>query len=200
MATLGMLRLNLLADLQNAPVTSNQVVLVTGKMAMTDGLGGFYRWDPTSTADADMGFMNVIPSNVSSTGRWLRIFQRARNLAQGVLVTTGGVRTLYALGVTDSNGRFTVNLTEENTTTGTALFTEVWQTAGESTGTASTPNDVVLGSRYSLSSDRKILAYQFSRGGMTTLGSTLLNIAGAIIPGLRSVPAGTPVAVRVDGI
>ena len=200
MTTLGMLRLNLIADLQTAPVMHNQVVLVTGKLTMTDGLGGFYRWDAASTLDAELVFMNVVPSTVSPTGRWLRIFQRARNLQQGVLVNNGGVRTLYALGVTDGNGRFTINMTEDNTPGGVAIFTEVWQTDGEATANAPTANDVVIGSRFSLSTDKKVLVYQFSRGNMTTLGTTLLNIVGTIIPGLRSVPAGTAVAVKVDGV
>lgn len=34
----------------------------------------------------------------------------------------------------------------------------------------------------------------------TTLGSSVLNILGLVLPGLRAVPLGTPVAVRVDGI
>jgi hypothetical protein len=193
--TLGMVRINLISDLQTTRVTHNQVVLVVGKTTMGDGLGGFYRWDANSTAAVESVFMNVVASSVTTKGRWLRIFQRARSLAQGVLVNNGGVKTLYATGTTDANGRITINLTEENTAAGTALFTDVWLTTGEATNGAATPNDVATGSRVSLSTDKKVLVYQFSRGN-----SSVVSLLGVNVLGMRAVASGTPVAVRIDGV
>jgi hypothetical protein len=117
-------------------------------------------------------------------------------------VSNGGVRTFYTQGVTDANGTVTVNLTEDNAAGGVALFTEIWSTSGESSANVTTmaANDVIIGARKSVGTALKTLTYVFVRGGASTLGSNLLAIVGTLIPGLRAVPAGTPVLLRIDGI
>lgn len=200
MRTMGTLRLETIADLKAAPVAEGQVVLLVGGMSLGDGRGGFYRWSAASTTAEEMTFLNVVLSDRSTSGRWLRIFQRARKLAHGVLVNNGGVRTFYADGVTDANGQATVNLTEENTPGGTALFAEIWSSSGEAKSSGPTANDSIIGSRKVVANDLKTITYQFNRGATTTLASSLTGILGLLVPGLRAAPPGTAVTIRIDGI
>lgn len=190
---------DLLTNLRAMPIADNQRIFMVGKSAMGDNLGGFYRWDSSSTAAEDLTFMNVVISNLSATGRWVRIFQKAKTYAQGILVNNAGVKTMYLPGTTDSSGNVTVNLTDDNTATGNPLFTEVWITAGMASVAAATANDVLTGSG-KVSADLKTMTYSFARGNSTTLGSTLLALAGLIIPGLRAANAGVAVQLKVEGI
>lgn len=200
MISKDILTVNLLSDLQNAPVSNGAIMFLIGKTTLGDGLGGFYRWDDSATGALDTVYLNIVPSNLSPTGRWTRVFQRARNLAHGVLVTTGGIRSFYAPAVIDANSQTVINLTEDNTSGGVALFTEVWQTSGESVINVTDPNDVVMGTRKTLSANKKVLTYYFARGNTTTLGATLLSILGLVIPGLRNAAAGTAVIIKVEGM
>lgn len=194
------LKVSLLADMQNAPVSADTIIFLVGKDTMGDGLGGFYRWDASATGSLDAQYLNIVPSNKSSSGRWVRIFQRARNLSHGVLVNNGGVKSFYAPSTVDANSQSLINLTEENTANGTAIFSEVWSTNGESIVNVTDPNDVVIGVRKTLSANKKQLTYYFARGNTTTLGSALLNILGLVIPALRPAAVGTSVIIKVEGI
>jgi len=189
------------ADLKMQPVSTDTILLLVGKEHLADGLGGFYRWDVSSTLDEDMAFLNVIKSSVSSTGRWVRIFQRVRQFSHGVLVSVGGVKTFYVLGkATDANGLVTAYLTDDGTPTGNALFSSVWTAQGQAIANAGSANDLVVGGQKSLSSDMKTLVYQFARGGSVTLGASLTALLGLVIPGLRPPGTGTPVTLIVTGL
>lgn len=190
-----------LNSLRSQPVSEDTILLLVGNGSVRDGFGGFYRWDATSSTDEDMVFLNTVKSSVTPNGRWVRIFQRARQVPQGIFVSVGGVKTLYILGkVTDSAGLVTAYLTEDNTATGTPLFSSVWTAQGQAIANATSANDLVVGGQKSLSSDLKTLTYQFARGGSVTLGSSLLAIAGLVIPGLRPPASGTPVTLIVTGL
>lgn len=203
--SIATITVNTIAELKTAPVYANTIMLVVGKAAVGDNLGGFYRWDSTSTAAEDLTFLNTIASTAiqGSTGRWVRIFQRARQYPGGVLVNTGGVKTFYALGLsTAADGTVTSYLTDDGTATGNALFSTVWTTTGQATsmGTGTNANDIVIGGQKSLSSDNKTLVYQFARGNSTVLGATLSALLGLVIPGLRPPIQGTACTLIVTGL
>lgn len=193
--TFGLLTLDTLTDLRAAPTQDGQLVLVLGALTYGDGLGGFYRWSDNITPAEDATYYNVIAATGSATGRWIRVFQRVRTVGANVLVANGSFKQLYCPGVTDSNGRVTLYLTDDGTANGNALFSTIMQTAGEGTDAVTQPNAALVGSRYSVSVDRKTLVYQFSRGSTTTLGAL-----GLTILGLVAAPSGANVTVRIDGM
>lgn len=195
------LRVDTLEDLRDAPVEDASMVIVIGRMNRNDGMGAFYQWSAAATDPEDTAFFNVIPSRVSSTGRWLRVAQRARARgATDYLILSGGVRTLFAYGATDANGEVTVYLTEDGSATGSPIFGNVWMTVGQATTNAATPNDIVTGARKSLAADLKSVTYRFARGNSQTLGNTLAALLGTVITGFRVPPTGTPVIIRIDGV
>lgn len=202
MSTQAQLVLDTVTALRAARTSAGQIVLVVGATTLADGLGGFYRFDPASTAVDDTTTWNVVrPTAIASNapGRWVRVFQKRRQLASGAhLLTHAGAKTLYVSGTTDSNGEVVVSLTDDD---GTALFAEVWMTVAEARP-SSLPDasEVVTGTRKALSVDRKQLTYRFARGNATTLGNGLGQLLGAIVRGQRDAPAGVPVTIRVDGM
>ncbi len=204
MASKDTLRIKDLADLRSAPVSADTTALLICKTTVGDGLGGFYMWDASASGDEDTTYMNTIPSSVSTTGRWVRIFQKVRTYPQpvgvGTLVKNGGVKNLYVSSVINSNSEVTIYLTDNGTATGNALFKEIWSTDAEVTANVASSNDVVIGCRKSVSADLKTITFAFSRGNNQTLGATLLSIAGTVIPGLRGAQTGLPVLIRIDGV
>lgn len=201
MGSVSTLTVATISDLKVAPMSPDTLVLVVGKATMMDNLGGFYRWDSSSTADEDLDFLNVIKSSNSAAGRWVRVFQRAKVYPGGVLVNTGGVKTFYILGkTTDVAGLVTAYLTEDGTATGKPLFSTVWGTTGSASTLATSANDIVIGGQKLLSSDLKTLTYQFARGNSTVLGTTLSALIGLVVPGLRPPLSGTPVSILVYGV
>ena len=190
---------DLLNDLRNANPSDTPVRFLVAKNAVGDNLGGFYRWDATSTASEDTQYLNVVASSLTSTGRWVRVFQKAKTYAQGVLVNNGGIRTLYAPAVTDSNGQVAINLTDDNTLTGNNLFSEIWQVTPQQNPTVALANAPIMGSAQA-SGDLKKVTCIFHQNNSTTLGATLLAIAGTVIKGLTPVPANVSVLVKIEGI
>lgn len=194
--TFGMLTLDTIAQLRAAPVNEGQLVLVLGAATYGDGLGGFYRWVASNTATEEATpYFNVIKSNLVTTGRWVRTFQRVRILGPNVLITNGGFKTLICPSTTDANGRVTVYLTDDGTATGNALFSTIMMTSGEGTAPQTDPNNLLSGGRYSMSADMRTLVYQFARGNSSTI-----SLLGVNILGMRAAAAGTAVAVRIDGM
>lgn len=188
-------------DLRVLNPSLDAMVLLVGKSAVGDGLGGFYRWDATDITSAEeTQFMNTLVSTVAgAAGRWVRVFQRAKAYPAGVMVMNGGVRTLYCPTVTDSSGRATVYPTVDGTATGAALFSEIWQIAGTVNAQATSVDGVIVGSG-NISTDRKTVTYTFAKNKTTTLGQTLAALLGAAIPGLQQAQASVPVYITLVGI
>jgi hypothetical protein len=193
------LEVDTIAQLKQLPTADGAVVLCVGYQSIGDGRGGFFRFDASSTANEDMTFLNTVASSVTGTGRWLRIFQRVLPTGQGLITNLGGFKEQYIVLPTDSNGRVTCYLTSDGTAAGTATFSNILWMDGASLTAAPSPNDAIVGTQYSLSSDKKELVYQFSRGNSQTLGASLTAILGLVIPGLRAAPQGMQVAVKVSG-
>lgn len=171
-------------------------VLMLGKTTIGDGMGGFYYWDSSNASAEDTKFLNTLTSGVvGATGRWMRVFQKALTLPQGYLIFNGGVKTLYITNATtDANGKVTSNLTYENASNGTAIFSEVWQKSFDFPVAVSSANDVPSGSS-AAASDLKTVTYTFSKGNSSTI-----SILGVNILGMRAVAAGLSVILKVEGI
>lgn len=192
---------NTIADLKKI-FPKNQVVLVIGKTTPGDGLGGFYRWDPSASGVDDTAFLNIVATTVEDppAGRWVRVFQKVKTYPHGIMVMNGGVKIFYATGLsTDSQGKIVVNLTEDATTNGSALFTEIWQKGFDAQNSAPTANDVISGNAV-VSANLKVLTYTFSKGSSQTLGLNVAQIVGANIASMKAVPAGVPVIIKIEGV
>lgn len=195
--TTSMVAVDLIAGLKAMPVSAMPTIaLVVGGATLGDGLGGLYRWTADDATVEDTRFFNVVTSSMSGTGRWVRIFQRVRQVAGGYLVTNGGFKQFFMGTTLNGSGQAVANLTMDGTASGTPIFSEVWTTQGDGAAAGSTANDSVIGTRKSLTGDLKVLTYQFVRGSNTTLSGLL----GIVIPGLQAAPSGTSVVIAVSGI
>ncbi len=180
------------ADLKNLAPNAGITVLLLGKDAIYDNLGGFYRWDAASTSDEDT-YLRAIPSSRSETGRWVRIFQKAQVLPHGILVNNGGVKTFYASGTTDANGKITLNLTMDNTLSGPAIFKAIWFNDSKCTSPAGSPQAAVTSYVESLSADlKKTIHGYFKANAVTILLSMVYNP-------FANVGANVPVQFRIEG-
>ncbi len=166
---------------------------MTGNLTVSDNQGGFYRWDTTSSGSEDQ-FLNVVISNISASGRWVRVFQRARQTAGGaILSNTGGIRCMFITAVTDSTGSITLPLTEEGTAGGTALFSEIWSITPSPDTNATGPADAVQSYRKALAANMKTVTYGFYKANAVTI--TL----GLLLTPVASIGAGTSVSFRIEG-
>lgn len=180
-------------ELKNTTPAPDTIVFLLGKVTPYDGLGGFYRWNPDLSEVEDTLYMKSFPSNLSGTGRWTRMFQRAQTMGAGTLVNNGGVKTFYVGGVTNASGDTTVNATTDGTATGTAIFTEIWSIVAQAMSVSSTPANAVMAYPKALPVDLKTITYGFCRinPAAIVLGGTLPPVA---------VPAGVEVKFSIDGI
>ena len=201
-----LVQMNLLSDLKDANPSFGRdsvnnpdvvpIVLVLGRTSVGDGNSAFFRWDPTSTAAEDLTYMAVVKSNRTTVGRWVRVFQRNVTVPQGTLVMNGGVKTLYVAAVTDSNGRATINLTYENTPTGTPIFSEVWKNDSRARINASTQNEAV--SSYMVQS-AEATSFKTTTHGYYKPNAVTLTI-GLVYAPIANIGAGTTVLFEVVGI
>jgi|GEM_PF-5069737 len=192
-----------LADLKAMTPTATGLVLLMGKTASSDGLGGTYYWDSASAEAEDATYLNVVVSTALgvTAGRWRRIIAKTTVLPQGTLVVSGGVKTLYATAtVVGSAGQATLNLTTDNTATGPAIFSEIWANLSDVKPpiTVTVIEDTPACSVQSETTKQTV--HVATRGNKTTLGSTLLALTGLVITSLRYAPAGTVLRITVTGI
>jgi len=185
-----------LAELQTQPFDASVVVWMLCKAAMDDNMGGFYWWDPTSTAAVDNQYLTVIASTVngSAPGRWIRLFQRTRTLPHGTLIYNGNVKRFIATGVTASDGTVTTNLTMDGTANGTPIFSEIWDNAARATSDAATLALANQSYKKTTATNLKSTTHQFYRANAVTftLGLLYTPFAGA--------PAGIATVTVVEGI
>jgi len=91
----------LVANLRAFTGVSNQMVVLLGGAAPSDGLQGSFYWNATSTATDDGGVTVVAPSG-ATVGRWLRsgpILGAANQTITGTLSVTGGTTIAGAASV-----------------------------------------------------------------------------------------------------
>lgn len=190
-----------LSVLKNMVGDGDNIVIIQGKDVIRDGGGRLYSWDATSTAAEDSTNWNVVQCTGVPTGRWLAIFTKVFNLPHGTLFIKDGKKEFYTNNtVVSANSDCLINLTLDNTTDGVAIFSSVLFDDSKAIVDTSTPSDAVSSCRKVLSTNLKQLTHLFFRGNSTTLGATILNIAGAVITGQRTVIAGTKVVFKIDGV
>jgi hypothetical protein len=192
--TRDMIQLPLIADLRAAPVSDGARAFVPGGNAPSDGLGGIYRWDPSVTAAEDAAFLNIVASNVTSTGRWVREFQRAQQLPHGVLVNIGGVKTFYADGVTIAGGTASLILTMDGKDSGEPIFKKIWHNVARARTTAQTASDAVQSFLMAEANDLKSTKHGFTKANVTTI------VLGGLISPLAMVGANVAVSFKIEGI
>ncbi|QRQ99697.1 hypothetical protein [Dyadobacter sandarakinus] len=189
-----------IADLKNKAVESEVVYLVVGKNTIGDSGGGLYWWDESSTADEDLIYGNVIASTQVTTGRFLRVNTKNITLPHAVLQMNGGAKTVIANGTVNASGEITVNFTYDNTTNGTAIFTQQpWIAICTPQPNSVNGNDVVFGQVKAYANSFKQGTFAFSRGGATTLSLSIVT-TGLNVLGVRPAASGTPVSVMVIGL
>lgn len=148
MAVRSMVQFDTLADMRAYDVSS----WTAGSLMATallidinsgDAKGGLYQWSPSSAAAEDLTYYNVVLSNTTSTGRWVRVFQRVRVLPQGRLVYNGDVKTLYVPTTTNASGEATFYLTYDGTPTGTPIFSTILENKSEARIDSTDPKTAV---------------------------------------------------------
>jgi len=191
-------RVETIALLQALPTYDKAVAFVTGKIAMGDGLGGFYYWDSASVATEDMTFLNTIASTVTTpTGRWIRLFQRARQMSNGILVYNGSVKTFLGTANTvgiPNAGDATLYLTDDGTANGNALFSQIYYHSARANQASADAANAIQSYFKSLSGNLKTLVYGNYKPNVLTL---ILNL---IYNPYSAVGSGVPVQFVVHGI
>lgn len=91
--------LSTLTDLRAQVPQTNEVVSLLGLTSSTDGNGGIYNWNSSSTATDD-GFITIAVTGIS-TGRWLRV--GSGNTIKGN-VTSSGISLTTSYTVSYSSG------------------------------------------------------------------------------------------------
>lgn len=187
-----------LADLKTIKGTNN-IVINIGKNTMGDGLGALYFWDAANVEAEDTIYNNIVKATGVTTGRWKKVFQRMQNLPHGVLVINSGKKEFFCSTTVNASSEATINLTMDNTVNGTPIFTEIWFDDSKATVNTTTSNDAVTSFKKSLSVNLKQLTHGFFRGNSTLLNLSIIT-TGLTVGGFRSVPQGTPVQFKIEGI
>jgi len=189
-----------MADLRTLVGTENSVALLLGGTTPGDSKAGIYRW-VSSTGTDSLAYMEKITVTGNTTGYWSRVFINTTVYPQGVLVRSGMVKTLYSTATytTDANGEATFYMTEENTLTGTPIFTEIWSNTSRVVPPATssvTANDLITGTCKIQAANLKSTTHAFTRGNAQSFS------IGALVStlGLRAAPSGVSVQFTVVGI
>ena len=190
MPTETMMQLGTIAELKLQPVDGTVKIFVASKTFLGDGMGGMYYWDPSSTDTEDMIFLNYIKSALSANGRWIRMYQRSRNIAQGVLVSNGNVKTLYAPGVTNSAGTVTLSLSDK----GAPIFSEIWENRSYCSAPANAPADAVQAYISGMAQDLSSTTHSYYRANAITV------LAATVLGSLVNVGAGVKVQFVITGV
>lgn len=156
-------------------------------------LAGSYVWYGANTEDDD-GYDVIQPTGHTGPGRHIRIGRTNFKYPQGVLTTRGlngfiDIVTVIAGG----NGEATVNIDNNNTGTGTALFTEITNVSCTAVVNSANAVDMVIGCvklPTTLNGSPKTVTCKFVKG--LTLGS--------LGDSVELADNDTVVMIRVSGI
>lgn len=187
-----------ITQLKNKPVDSTATYLLKNVSTIMDGSGGgLYVWSYGATDAEDLVYYNVVASNLSTKGRYIRTAVKNNVVPNGVLMNNGGMKTLILNATTPANGIVTYYLTSDGTAAGPAIFSQmpVRAAAEPRINSVATSNDIVVGQCTTISADKKTLTCIYARGN-----SSLVSILGVNILGLRAPDVGTAVSVTVVGM
>lgn len=188
-----------LADLKITPGTTENIVITLGQASKGDSRGALYYFDPDdNTTPEDTNYYNTVVPTIGN-GRWKKVFTRMLSLPHGTLVMNAGKKEFFATGTTNASGEVTFNLTLDGTSTGTAIFTDIWFNDGKAVVNAATANDVVIGTVKSESADKKQTIHKFTKGKNTLLNLSIIT-TGLTLGGTELPPQGTVIKLKVEGI
>lgn len=184
---------NNINDLKKQIGVDSSLVYVAGGTDMADFRGSFYRYLASSNLSDDATFYNVVQPTGVTTGRWIRTNQTTITYPQGTLFRIGLLKIFIAPSVTNASGESTINLTTDNTTNGTSIFSSVLYNMSMSVSGATTANDVVTSTvkTTAASTNFKTTTHRYSRG--TTVG--ILGAASLVNPATN-----TPVQFLIIGL
>lgn len=187
-------------DLKNNPAGEENVVFTLGVITSGDNKGKIYYWDAQSVEAEDTKYWNIVQVTGVSVGRYKSAFTRVIDLPHGILFMNNGKKEFFTTSaVISGNSDCLVNLTFENTATGTPIFDKILFDDSKAIVDNSNVNEAVSSCRKTLSANNKQLTHLFYRGSSTTLGNSLTALLGLVIPGFRTATAGTPVTFKVEG-
>ena len=186
-----------LADLKKFKGFNQNPVLLLGKDVVGDGFAAHYYWDDSSTDSVDTIYLNVVAVDGVTTGRWKKVIARVVTIPQGRLIYNGGKKELYVDTVTAANGTATINLTLDNTTNGTPIFSQIWWDDSKANIDTMTVADAVSSTKKSLTNGNRQLTHLFYRGQ-----APVISVVGVSVVNQAQRPAAgnTPVTFMVCGI
>lgn len=186
-----------LAELKTMSGSDKNPILLLGKDTIGDGFAAHYYWDDASTDPEDTMYYNVVQATGVTTGRWRKVIARVVTVPQGILVYNGGIKTLYVNATTIADGTATINLTMDNTTNGTAIFTNILFDDSKATVNATSVYDAVSSCRKSLTNGNKQLSHLFYRGQ-----APVISVVGISVVNQAQRPAAisTPVTFMITGV
>jgi hypothetical protein len=112
------------------------------------------------------------------------------NLGQGMLYDLGSKKELYVTTTVNASSKVVINLTLDNTATGTAIFSTVLHATLTGWVTGTSANDVIILTLEPWSTGSKVLTGRAAKGSTVLVGTTQT---------LANVPAGTQVTIAVHG-
>lgn len=172
-----------------------------GKTTKYDGLGGAYTFDTTSTL-ADDGYKVLQPGYglpcALVKGRWIRVNQSVTQYPQGTLyVLPGGYKKFIGQFTTTSTGNtVTVNLTTDNTSTGTALFTNTLLKGDANVAASSLPTGYTAAQSgdAAFGTGNKTASFTFIYSNVVNVSLIGLNVAS-----IGTMSAGAVVTFSIEG-
>jgi hypothetical protein len=175
----GVKSYDVFADLRAANVPSlaagqTLVVAIEGATSITDGLGGLFYWNATSTA-ADDGKNTIEPNAAPATGRYLRL-QLGAGSGSGTLTGTGfsGSAPTFTYVYKQQNGVVSLIITGNTGTSNANTFTMTGLLSG-----AGGLSPLTVG---------VTLPCLVEDNGATQAGWVTINTAGTLTFGLGSTP------------
>ena len=190
------IRVSTQAELKALPPSDGMTVLLLGKTNVYDNLGGFYQWDASASGADDNVYMKSFASNSSASGRWVRFYQNATNLAQGILRIEGGIKTFWGSATTVSGGSASINLTLDNADNGPPIFTEIWSNRSEVLVDAANVTDLITSGRKTQNADLRQTTHYFSKPSPVTITVGFVGVLQTV----TAIPAGMSVRFRIEGI
>jgi hypothetical protein len=111
------------------------------------------------------------------------------NLGQGMLYDLGSKKELYVTTTVNASSKVVINLTLDNTATGTAIFTTVLHATLTGWVMGTSANDVLICTPEPMPTGNKVFTARIAKGSTVVLGGS----------SLANATAGTQVTIAVHG-
>jgi hypothetical protein len=127
--------------------------------------------------------------NVAVTTGLLSLSATQTTLPQGTLYDFGTMKLLLISSVVNSSSKSVVNLTADNSATGTAIFSNVLHATATGWKTGTQPTDVLIGTPEPVPAGNKTLTVRWAAGNVVVIGGG----------SMANAPTNTPVTIAVLG-